>query len=335
MNVEEFQRQKKIREFAKEHLPEMVRQRLTDRSISEVYSKESVKNNGEVYLGITVVPAGQEIAPCIYVESYIPPDPAVFQQEGVWEKVADRMAFDFRYALDTVEPKAEELFLEKDIKDKLILKVVNRDRNDKLLSMYPHKDFLDLSVLLEWEVTCGGRIGYIHISDAILQNWGQSFDEMYQVALENTMRKYPGKVEPLENVLRELIGDDNSICPHGILGASDSGASSETAGEETLSDFKSPFYYLGTSRSVQGVVVLLYPEMMKEVYRKIKEPFYVLPSSVNELLVLPCSFEPRHDRLKNLVWEVNTYVLDRADILSDLLYVYDPESDELKVLSDD
>ena len=322
MNISEFRKQTRIRDYVKTNLPDMIRERLSDLNISEVYAKESDKNNGSVMLGITVVPDGQNLAPCIYVEPYIPPDPAAFEQEGVWEKIADRLSADFRYALDAIEPNPEELYLLKDIPERLVLKAVNHDRNEKILSMYPHRDVLNLSVLLEWEVTCGGRVGYIHVSEEILTLWGKTFDEMYDIALENTMRKYPERIEPLEDVLKDFLGE----CAFGLAGSAGS------VPREKSPCFKSPFYYLGTTRALQGVVVLLYPGILKKAYEIVGEPFFVIPSSINELLILPCSYEPDHKHLDNLVWEVNTYVLDREEVLSDELYVYDPEEDTLKVI---
>ena len=315
MNINEFQRLEDLRSYAAEHLPQMIRERLSDRQILDVFARNSYKNNGTVRLGITVV-SEQKLSPCIYIEPYIPPDPAVFQQEGVWDKIADRLALDFRYALDALEPNPEELYQEKDISERLILRAVNHDRNEKLISMYPHRDYLNLSILMEWETTCGGRTGYIYITDQVLEVWGSSFDELYEVALKNTMRKYPGRFEPLGDVLKDILGED----PGTFLR------------EDGSIGLNSPFYYLGTTRVMQGAVALIYPGILKEVYRTIGEPFYVIPSSVNELLVLPCSFEKDRAYLNNLVWEVNTYVLDRSEILSDVMYVYDPESEELEII---
>ena len=308
MNIDEFQRNTSLRRFVEEKLPDMIRDRLSDCRIESVYARNTRKNNGQVLLGLYVQSEDRDLAPCIYVEPYIPPDPSILKEEGIWDRIADRIAGDFRYALDVIEPKTEELYRPEDVSEHLILKLINRQKNEELLQNYPYRSFLDLAVLLEWEVICGRRKGMIHISQEVLDSWGRSFDEMYEIALANTMRKYPLRIAPLGCILADLS-------------------------EGRFPNEESPFYYVGTVRGLQGGVAILYPGLLKEVYRQIGEAYYLIPSSINELLALPCSYDSDQVHLMNLVWDVNTFVLDRADILSDSLYLYHPEEDRLEMIT--
>ena len=307
MNVDEFQKHDSIRRFAMAELPVMIEERLRDISPAEVYSREILKNNGKVLLGITVVVKDSDMAPCIYVESYLPPDPSEFLRQGVWEDVADRMASDFRYALDMMEPDPEILFRTEDIPEKLVLDVINRDKNRKLLENFPYREYLDLAVLMKWEVVCGGRTGRIPITNEILKDWGRTFDELYDIALQNTMRKNPQRLAPLNEVLEQLS-------------------------QGVLQDVESPFYYVSTERGLQGAVAILYPGLLKELYEKLQDVYYLIPSSINELLALPKNLGPDHGRLMELIGDVNSNMLDQTEILSDSLYIYVPESDQLKIV---
>ncbi len=307
MNVDEFQKQESIRRFAMEQLPHMIEERLSDYDLESVYARESTRNNGRVLVGITVSPRGREMAPCIYVEPYLPPDPSRFLQKGTWERVADRLAADFRYALDMLEPEGEPIFLAEEIPEKLILDVVNLEKNSEVLKEQPHREFLDLAIVMQWLVTCGGRTGRIPVTHDILEEWGRSFDDLYDTALENTIRRYPGRLDPLGEVVSEMS--------HGLV-----------------SDMPNPMYYIGTQHGLQGVAAILYPGLLHSLYERLGEAYYVIPSSVNELLALPVSMEPDPERLDNLIWEVNTYMLDRSEVLSDSLYLYSPESDSLEIL---
>ena len=306
MKVDEFQKQESIRRFAMEQLPDMIKERLADLSPESVYARESIKNNGKVLLGITVVPKDRDMAPCIYVERYIPPDPSRFLQEGVWERIADKMAGDFRYALNLMEPEGESLFLPEDIPEKLVLDVVNLEKNRNSIGDQPYREYMDLAILMRWETICGGRTGKIPVTREILEEWGRSYDELYDIALKNTVRKYPGRIAPLEEILNEYS--------HGLI-----------------RDLESPFYYIGNESGLRGVAAILYPGLLRSLYDRIGAPYYVIPSSINELLALPVSFEPDRERLDGLIWEVNTYMLDRSEILSDSLYQYQPDIDQLVI----
>ena len=307
MNVDEFQKQTGIREFAKTELPDMIRERLSDYQLTSVYASETVKNNGKVLLGITVVPKGQEISPCIYVEPYIPPDPSRLRGKETWSKVADRLANDFRYALDSIKPESVTIFDPAGIEENLVLELVNREKNLELLKDRPYRSYLDLAAIMKWRVFCGGRAGTVAISNEVTETWDIPVDELFDIALQNTMRLYPPRVDPLDEVIREIS--------QGIL-----------------SDIDSPFYYVGTKHGLKGSIALLYPGLLRQIYETIGETYYLIPSSINELLALPESYESDQDRLRDLIWEVNTYMLDRSDVLADTLYRYNPEYDKLEML---
>ncbi len=307
MNVDELQRHKDIRNDAKNRLPDMIRERLGDYQLESVYAHDVMKNNSQVLLGVTVVPKEQDMAPCIYVEPYLPPDPARFSDERIWDGIAERMARDFRYALEVIEPDQVELFDENGLEEKLILELISRDRNRELLENGVYKEYLDLAAVLRWEMICGGRIGSVSVSKPVFRKWGRSLDELYQIALRNTMRKYPLRIEPLRDVIEDLS--------QGLLPSTDS-----------------PFFYVGTERGIQGSIAILYPGALREIYRRIGEEYYIIPSSINELLALPAQDVAGLEYLKDLISEINSNMLERTEVLTDALYVYRPDLDELEIV---
>jgi hypothetical protein len=79
--------------------------------------------------------------------------------------------------------------------------------------------------------------------------------------------------------------------------------------------------------------------MMDEDKRRIASEaaggsFYALPSSVHEFIVFPDSDAPDLDCLRSMVYDANRCgVVDDKDILSDHVYHYDCESDELSIVA--
>lgn len=87
----------------------------------------------------------------------------------------------------------------------------------------------------------------------------------------------------------------------------------------------SVFYVLTNSVSRFGAAVILYPGMTERLYRRFG-PYYLLPSSVHELLVLPEKDPENRMELKRLIRSSNREICDSLLILSDELYHYDPQS---------
>ena len=176
-----------------------------------------------------------------------------------------------------------------------------------MLKNNTYKEFLDLAAMLRWEMVCGNRVGSAAISEQVVREWGRSVDELYDIALANCMKKYPARIEPLRNVLDEMS--------RGLL-----------------TDVDSPFYYVGTERGVQGSIAILYPGVLKEIYEKMGEPYYIIPSSINELLALPVGAEDETGYLMDLIHEINSHMLDKTEVLTDALYRYRVETDTLETV---
>jgi len=325
-----------IASMIREKLPEMLKERMIlkdpglDPEKLKFSTQELVKNNGTKLIGIQMEKEGENLSPCIYLERYLPDQVSALRDEEVWERVADRLVSDFQYAAEIVSPtvcpenagSSRDMFRREEIPDHLVLSLVNREMNSDALKKGPYRSFLDLAVIMEWEIRCGGRRGCMRVSDELFSFWEKTFDELYDVALENTMRKYPERIEKLDAVIRDVLSDhcDSDRCC--FLPAS------------------SPFYYCGTGNGLSGSVAMIYPGFGKKIYETIGEDYYLVPSSVDELLAIPVRFEPDDgsddpspaERLKEIIREVNTEVLNRTDVLSDSLYRYSVENDCFEIV---
>ena len=301
------------KEFIRYNLPGMIRERLEDLPIVSIHTEEVVKNNGTVLMGIYARLEGSNISPCLYVEPYLPPD--VNRQPVCWDRIADDMAGDFRSAVmvsyEENHELTDKLFNPEEIPDRLELTLINRELNKDLLRTLPHKDFLDLSIIMRWEVTCGGKRSVVKISNEVLKCWDIDQESLFHEALSNTMKKFPGRVETLDHVVEEITGI--SINGTGNM------------------PMHSPFYYMGTDNLSNGSISVVYPGMLRKMYEALGEAYYLIPSSINEFLALPMSFEPFPERIREIILSVNEDVLPRMEVLSNSLYIYRPELDRLEI----
>lgn len=324
----------------REKLPEMLKAQMLkndpelDPEMLRFSTEEMVKNNGTKMIGIQMEKKGENLSPCIYLERYLPDHISELQEDGLWEDVVDRLTRDFQYAAEIVSPtvclenkgSSREMFRKEEIPDHLVLSVVNREMNAETLKKGPYRSFLDLAIIMEWEIRCGGRRGCMRVSHELFEFWGQTFDELYDTALENTMRRYPERIEKLDEVIKNIFSGHGNMDPCQFLPG------------------PSPFYYCGTDNGLSGSVAVIYPGIGKRIYETVGEAYYLIPSSMDELLAIPVGFtsdpeqeegsgeESPADRLKEIIQEVNTEVLNRTEILSDSLYYYSVEEDRFEIV---
>ena len=91
-------------------------------------------------------------------------------------------------------------------KEKIFMTVVNSQKNSDSLSVVPHRDVEDLSVI--YKVMVDGDEGEIEsftIDNDLMNTWGITSEELDKVAVENTRKILPITVDPIEDLLSILL----------------------------------------------------------------------------------------------------------------------------------
>ena len=73
---------------------------------------------------------------------------------------------------------------------------------------------------------------------------------------------------------------------------------------------------------MNGAACLLYDDLLKDFSEKHASDFYILPSSVHEVLLLPAEGRKEDESLSAMVREVNRTQLSAEEFLSDHVYYY-------------
>ena len=289
-------------------IAEEIRRQIADKT--EIMLHSVSKNNGLVLDALTIMYPGTCAAPTMYLEPYY----RDFLQGESIENLADRLLSDNGAYLLPEFTDPEELETFDKAEDRIRYRLVNYDMNREMLKNVPHIRFLDLAKIycMIMEVDDGFASAIIRNSD--LEDWNISLEELDRKAEKNMAEYEPARVEPL----RELI---RSISP---------GALRETEDEDIDPDtFGAALYVLSTKNRLFGASCLLYPGLMSDLASQFESGFFILPSSVHELLVLPdAGFFTRRD-LECMVSEINTTQVERIDILSNHVYYYSRMSDSL------
>lgn len=260
-----------------------------------------VKNNDTLLDALTVVPTGAILAPTLYLNGY-------YERYCAGE--------DFGHILDQVlatasDPCPEASFdltqftdYEK-AKGRIVCRLINHERNRIFLRDVPHVEFLDLSIIfycLLSEDVSGSATVVIH--ERHRESWHVTTDDLLAAARQNTKRLLSVQLDDLQTLLLRLT--------------------------KTTSDFSGPMYVLTNRLRLHGASALLDTDFLNDFAKSNRSGFYVLPSSIHEVLLLP-SEETFTAPLRHIVRDINRSVLSKDEVLSDEVYYFDPEADRLRL----
>jgi len=157
--------------------------------------------------------------------------------------------FTRREGFDGIEQKIKNF---ENIKENIILQVVNREKNADLLSYTPHKDLenTDISVVYKMHLQLSdNQIIMKGINDNCFAHWGISSEVLFYTALENTVRLFPAKIDSMDAILASSF---NSEEPY-------------QTSIETLKMEDEELYVLSNSSHFHGASVILYPEILQKL----------------------------------------------------------------------
>lgn len=90
-------------------------------------------------------------------------------------------------------------------------------------------------------------------------------------------------------------------------------------------------YVLSNTRFYYGAAEVLREDILEKFSRKIGGIFYILPSSVHELILVPESTFICTEYLREMVKEVNKDVVTKEEWLLENVYYYDSEKIKIRI----
>lgn len=260
-----------------------------------VYTAE--KNNGTIRKGITLTEKGINISPTIYLEKYYE---SYLKGNSVENIAADalRLYEEVRFQRSWRDERIRHY---DQMKEKIVYRVINFEKNKNLLREIPYFPYLDLAIVfcVLLEVTDYGTATMM-IRNEHLRMWGVSREEVYREAEENTKKLLPCEIASMSAVMEELTGV-------------------KEAGE------KDGMLVLSNKNRSYGAAVILYPERLKEIGEYLQENYYVLPSSIHEVIIVREREGFTLEELSSIVSEINRTQVEPEEILADHAYYYNRE----------
>lgn len=128
----------------------------------------------------------------------------------------------------------------------------------------------------------------------LLEEWGINEEEVFRAAEENQETLRPIKITNIADVL----GFEDNI----------------------------PVFVVTTDNEAFGASAIFYEGIEDRIVEEVGEDFYILPSSVHEVLVVPKSLSADIEQLAELVMSVNGMAVDEHDRLTNSVYAFEEGS---------
>lgn len=265
-----------------------------------------IKNNSLELDSLVVLKNGENIAPNIYLNSYYD---SYIEGTPITE-IIDRLCLIYKNcSISVVKPDFE--YTIELMRPYIFFRLVNFERNKQLLKKLPHVRYLDLAITFHCLVRCDeDSINTIRITNKHIERWGISRDELMELAKENTIRLFPPVIKTIKEVIPGLLysGELDEISEYGVK-------------DEIIC----PMYILTNQKGINGASCMVYKGIIQEFAQLIRSDLLILPSSIHEIILVPCNVAEDRERLRRMLIDINASQVPVEEVLSDNIYTFSLE----------
>lgn len=286
----------------KEGFQEALKAELTVRGADAEFDTRRVEKMNESYDAITVRPVDSAIGVNVSIEKAF----AAYENGTSISEIANHFADAVENGLrESPQFDIASISDYEQMKSKLSMEVVSAERNTELLQNVPHERMQDMAVVYRiiLDQTDSGN-GTILITNQMLDQYGITKEQLRADALENAPEIRPSEIKGMSEVMSELAP--------GML--------PEVAPEDEQ------MFVATVPDKIHGAGVIAYPNFMEDAAQKMGGDFFVLPSSIHEVLLVKDNGQMSAKELENMVKEVNATQVEPADQLTDHVYHYDSQN---------
>lgn len=299
----------------------------------QITSQKIMKNNGVELMGLIFMEKENDVAAAVYLDGY-------------YEEYEKGMPLGeiIRRLIASYENNRPEERLQLDffrdygqVRTRLACRLINLEKNRELLEQVPHQVWLDLAVvpcciLLGDELGCACiLIRYEH-----MKQWKIDEERLLEEAKANMQQVLRLEYTPMTNFFCEMLRQ----AAEEQLPEAEPGKEKER--EALLDTFEGllngkrktdgkEIIILSNIQHFYGASALLYPEALDLLERE-KKNFFILPSSVHEVLLLADTGKESRLDLYRMVQEVNEKNVPQEEFLSDNVYYYDRAEKRVRIL---
>ena len=200
------------------------------------------------------------------------------------------------------------------IKGMIFMRMVNYELNKEYLKTVPYRRWLDLAVTYRMELLVGqGSLGVIPITNARLAVWNMTEEDLFQDVFANLFKEHSVRIRSLEQAYIEDFGEDDPYMEFMVH----------------VPEEEEQYYIADTEYPWNGAACVLDKSAFREFAKKKDKDLYIIPASVNRVIVVVKGEDVSVERLSDILEASNIFIMPKAEVLSYHIYQYCRELDEI------
>lgn len=302
-------------------ITDMVKAMMGEEYTVRIY--KVTKNNSLELDSLVILKKGENFSPNIYLLPYYE---AYMKGTGIKVLAEGIHTIYMNSRVPVVNEKFSYSF--DDIKSFIIYRLVSYDKNRKLLEKIPHILFLDMAITFHCLVRDDDDgIGTIRITNEHMQMWEKTLKDIHLLAVNNTHNIFPHNIRSMDEVILGMLKEEYKN------GKEDD--QSDIMLDNFLDNPDNPhehkMYILSNQKGINGATCLLYENVLKEFANRIHSDFFILPSSIHEVILVPYDETISKEALAEMVKDVNLTQVARDEVLSDRVYYYSRQNNAISM----
>ena len=199
-------------------------------------------------------------------------------------------------------------------KKHLMIRAALTAENKDKLSKVVHMELYDMSVFYSIVITDdnSNHASFVLVNDSLLNRWGITVEQLWDDAQKYAPMNFPVKIQSMKEMFAELMRKEGMLVD-----------------EDLYSALFTDGLYVATCHSSCGAGCMFYPEFMDQAAEKMRGDFYVIPSSIHEVLLLPDGGFTAKE-LDAMVRTVNANEIEPKERLSEYVYHYEVSSETIE-----
>ena len=193
-------------------------------------------------------------------------------------------------------------------KEHLSIAAVDVRRYRQELQDIPHRKVDGLACYPHLKIRQGDKVGSVPVTNEMAEKWGLPPDQVLDEAMAAAQEHNPLQIAGLTDVLQSIAffeGVPASLQDNGLV-------------------------MLSNREGFMGAGALFYPGALDQAAEKMGGNYYILPSSVHEVLLLADDGSRKCAELENMVQTINATEVLPTEVLSNTVYHYDAASKTLE-----
>lgn len=313
-----------------EMVPARFKERLGENTrvcVHTIYKNNSVKKDA-----LCILENGGNVSPTIYLRPYYEKLAGGIPLESVLSEIEQ----EYQANRCGAYVDAGEFQNFERVSPWIAYRLIHYEKNRELLSEIPHRRFLDLAVvyylLIENHFIGSGTALIYH---TLRELWGVEEETLFQTARANTDRLLGIEITKMDHLIEDLLqkdllrelGENPAACDYA---KEDVVELARQILESLVAREPCEMFVMSNRSKYHGAAALLNTKYLWDFAKEKKCGFYVIPSSIHEVILAPMRQSLSKEELSGLLREINAAQESGQEFLSNQVYCFDWESGRLQ-----